>query len=81
MRTNNVNIRKTVDDLEKGLTLEACDIMSERTGVVFSATRTYSGNTLKVMKAVITDIESGIGWELEEINGGTKYTTATLVLK
>lgn len=81
MRTNNVNIRKTVDELEKGLTLEACDIMSERTGVVFAATRTYSGDTLKVMKAVITDIENGVGWELEEINGGTTYTTATLVLK
>lgn len=81
MRTNNVNIRKTVDELEKGLTLEACDIMSERTGVVFTATRTYSGDTLKVMKAVITDIENGVGWELEEITGGTKYTTATLVLK
>lgn len=81
MRTNNVNIRKTVDELEKGLTLEACDIMSERTGIVFVATRTYSGDTLKVMKAVITDIENGIGWELEEITGGTTYTTATLVLK
>lgn len=81
MRTNNVNIRKTVDELEKGLTLEACDIMSERTGVVFAATRTYSGDTLKVMKAVITDIENGVGWELEEINGGTTYTTATLVSK
>ena len=81
MRTNNVNIRKTVDELEKGLTLEACDIMSERTGVVFAATRTYSGDTLKVMKAVVTDIESGIGWELEEITGGTEYTTATIILK
>lgn len=81
MRTNNVNIRKTVDELENGLTLEACDIMSEITGVVFAATRTYSGDTLKVMKAVITDSESGIGWELEEITSGTKYTTATLILK
>ena len=81
MRANNVNIRKTVDKLEKGLTLEACDIMSEITGVVFTATRTYSGDTLKVMKAIITDIENGIGWELEEITGGTKYTTATLILK
>ena len=81
METNNVSVSKSVNELEKGLTLEACYIMSEKTGVILAATRTYSGDTLKVMKAVITDIESGIGWELEEITGGTKYTTATLVLK
>lgn len=72
MNTKNIEVYTNTEELESGLTLESCAIASMRTGVVIACTRTYSGDTLKVMKAAISDIESGFGWTIKEIVGGQK---------
>lgn len=78
MSTKNIKIETSTDELEEGLTLECCYILSARTGVILSCTRTYSGNTVKVMKAAIEDVEDGCGWTIEEIVGGKKTCVITL---
>lgn len=72
MNTKNIKVYTTTDELESGLTLESCDVVSGRTGVVIASIRIYSGDTLKVMNAAMNDVEIDHEWAIKEIVGGQK---------